>query len=264
MSAMKTSVSAPQQGFSLVELMIAMAIGLLLTLLVANLFVGSRSTNRTTDEMSRMQENIRSAYQLLTRSVRHAGYHSDPSRDPALLFTGGNVELTGTDSGGTAPDTLTVAFQGSGNGAGVPDTSVVDCLGRAYDQGITIVNTFSIAPGQNGNLALWCASSGAPATTAEVVPDVSNMQVLYGEDTDTGLNKDWTPNSYVPVNQVTNLSNVQAVRIALLFSTDSPSARTDRDTATYDLNGTIVGPFNDTAIRRVVVWNVNLRNRARY
>jgi type IV pilus assembly protein PilW len=261
---MNSSTAVRDRGFSLIELMIAMAIGLLLTLLVARLFVGSRDINRTTDDMSRMQENIRSAYQLLTRSVRHAGYRSDPAADPALLFTGSNIELTGTNGNGTASDTISIAFQGSGLGAGPGDSTVVDCIGRPFDQGVTVVNTFSIGPGQNGNPALLCTSNLTPVMTAEVVPDVSNMQILYGEDTGTGLNRDYTPNYFVPINSVTNLANVQSVRIALLFRTANPSARIGLDTATYNLNGTVVGPFNDTEIRRVVVWNVNLRNRSRY
>src|ERR1043165_7328718 len=50
------------QGFTLLELMIAMAIGLLLTLIIGTLFVQSRRTYLTTDDVSRMQENMRFAY----------------------------------------------------------------------------------------------------------------------------------------------------------------------------------------------------------
>ncbi|MGZ5145108.1 MAG: PilW family protein, partial [Burkholderiales bacterium] len=62
-------MSQNDRGFTLIELMVAMTIGLMLTLVVANLFLGSRATFQTTDETSRMQENIRYAYQLLTRSI---------------------------------------------------------------------------------------------------------------------------------------------------------------------------------------------------
>lgn len=258
------SLRARQRAFSLIELLVAMAIGLLLTLLVANLFVGSRNTNTTTDELSRMQENIRFTYQLLTRSMRHAGYRSDPSGEPAFVF-GTNRPVGGVEGAGTTADALTVSFQGSGTGAGAADAGVVDCLGRSFDQNVTVVNTFTIAPGANGSTALFCTSSGGlPTVTAEVVPDVDNMQVLYGEDTDAGLSQDWIPNKFVPLNQVGDLNNVVAVRIALLFSTNHPSTRTDSDTATYDLNGVVLGPFNDRQIRRAVVWNINLRNRSPY
>jgi hypothetical protein len=66
------------------------------------------------------------------------------------------------------------------------------------------------------------------------------------------------------MSQVANPNNIVAARIALLFSTNAPSTRTDFDTATYDLNGVVLGPFGDKQIRRVVVWNINLRNRSPY
>lgn len=255
------SLRPARRGFSLIELLVAMAIGLLLTLLVANLFVGSRNTNTTTDELSRMQENIRFTYQLMTRSVRHAGYRSDPSADPTLVFAGASPAVGGIEGVGQASDTLTLSFHGAGAG----DASVVDCLGRSFDQNVTVVNTFTIAPGANGSPALFCTSGGGlPTLTAEVVADVDNMQVLYGEDTDAGLSQDWIPNKFVPLTGVANLNNILAVRVALLFSTNHPSTRTDSDTATYDLNGVVLGPFNDRQIRRVVVWNINVRNRSRY
>src|SRR5437868_2366793 len=66
-------------GFTLIELMIAVTIGLLLTAVVAKLFVGSSATYQTTDEISRMQENIRFAFQLMSRTVHQAAYRSSPN-----------------------------------------------------------------------------------------------------------------------------------------------------------------------------------------
>jgi type IV pilus assembly protein PilW len=269
-------IRVKERGFSLIELLVAMAVGLLLTLLVANLFIGSRNTNTTTDEVARMQESIRFAHQLLTRSLRHAGYRSDPAADPALLFTGGNFVIFGTEGGGSVPDTLTVSFQGSGTGtgaAGAADAQVVDCHGSSFDQNITVKNTFSIATGANGAPALFCTSNVSGAdVTAEVVPDVENMQILYGEDTDVAT-RDYMPNAFVPFNQVTTLDNIIAVRVGLLFSTTNAAAataggsssRTDLGPTRYDLNGTTI-TINppDMQIRRSVVWNINLRNRSPY
>ena len=53
------------------------------------------------------------------------------------------------------------------------------------------VNTFSIQAGKNGANALFCSADGGPA--AEIVPDVDNMQVLYGVDTDANLVIDTLP-----------------------------------------------------------------------
>lgn len=61
-------------GFSLVELMVAMAIGLVVLTALGYVFIGSRQSFRTADAMSRIQENARYALQTMARDVRMAGY----------------------------------------------------------------------------------------------------------------------------------------------------------------------------------------------
>jgi type IV pilus assembly protein PilW len=243
-------------GFTLIELMVSMTIGLLLTIVVANLFLGSRATYQTTDETSRMQENIRYAYQLLTRTVHIGAYRSSPNTRLDQVFTAGNQAVNGTEGGGTVPDSFTIRFQGSGIGTGTgADGSIVNCQGGEVDAGTIMKSTFSIAAGANGSNALFCDNGvGAPV---EVVSDVDNMQILYGEDTDS----DMVADRYVVATSVSNFDNVVSVRAALLFRTTNISSSVLKDTGTYDLNGTVVGPFNDTRIRRVVTLNLNLRNR---
>jgi type IV pilus assembly protein PilW len=247
-------VSRRSGGFTLIELMVAVTIGLLLTLVVANLFLSSRATYQTTDEMSRMQENIRYAYQLLTRTVHLSGFRSSPNTYASTIFPAGTQAITGTDGGGTASDSFTVRYQGSGTGTGTgADGSVVDCQGGEVDAGVMATATFSIGAGTNGT-ALLCNNG---TSTVEVVPDVDNMQLLYGEDT----NGDMVADRYVAAGSVTNFDNVVTVRAALLFRTTNISAAAVRDTGTYTLNGTVIPAFNDTRIRKAVVINLNLRNR---
>lgn len=61
-------------GFSLVELMVAMTLGLIVVGAVGYVYLGSRAAFRTTDNMSRMQESARYALDALSRDVRMAGY----------------------------------------------------------------------------------------------------------------------------------------------------------------------------------------------
>jgi type IV pilus assembly protein PilW len=62
------------RGFSLVELMVAMAISLLLLMGVVALFVSSRASYETTERLSRVQENGRFALDQMTNDVRAAGF----------------------------------------------------------------------------------------------------------------------------------------------------------------------------------------------
>ncbi|MFA7387769.1 MAG: PilW family protein [Thiohalobacteraceae bacterium] len=66
-------VTRDQKGVSLVEIMIAMVIGLILTAGIIQLFMGSKQTYRFHDALSRVQENARFAVEALNYDIRMAG-----------------------------------------------------------------------------------------------------------------------------------------------------------------------------------------------
>jgi type IV pilus assembly protein PilW len=63
-----------QSGLTLIELMVAMTIGLLLLAGTASLFISNKRIYREQDEMSRLQENARFALEALIRDIRMAAY----------------------------------------------------------------------------------------------------------------------------------------------------------------------------------------------
>jgi type IV pilus assembly protein PilW len=259
---LKSTGRAASRGLTILELLVSVTIGLLLTVVIAQLFLNSRQTFATTDDMSRLQENVRFTQQLLTRSIHVAGYKSQPNSVTATVFSGNPVIASTPGTSPTDPDSLTIRFQGSRGLTGTADGYVLDCLGVEIDAGVMAVNTFFIGDGiggrpmgLNGRPALFCNNG---TTIAELVPDVANMQVLFGEDTDADL----TANRYV---EVPNMSNVVSVRIALMFTTPNDFVKTAVDNRTYEMLSTdpaaLLGPYLDRRIRRVVVTTVNLRNR---
>ncbi|HBZ30374.1 MAG TPA: prepilin-type cleavage/methylation domain-containing protein, partial [Nitrosomonas nitrosa] len=58
-------MATKQQGFTLVELMIAMTIGLILLGGVITILTSSQQVYRVNDALARMQENARYAFQVL-------------------------------------------------------------------------------------------------------------------------------------------------------------------------------------------------------
>lgn len=62
------------RGFTLVELMVALAIGLLLTIGVVQIFSASRSTYQLDEGLARAQENGRFAIEFMAREIRHAAH----------------------------------------------------------------------------------------------------------------------------------------------------------------------------------------------
>lgn len=68
--------SKNQQGFTLVEIMVSLTIGLFLTAGVVQVFLTTNQTNKVQENLSRMQENARFAMHFLTEGVRQSGYNS--------------------------------------------------------------------------------------------------------------------------------------------------------------------------------------------
>ena len=63
-----------QNGLSLVELMVAIVLGLILVAGIIELFVNNRQVYRVQDAQSRLQENGRYAMNVLSQSIERAGY----------------------------------------------------------------------------------------------------------------------------------------------------------------------------------------------
>lgn len=63
-----------QRGLTLIELMVAIVIGLILTAGVLQIFIGSQQTYRFQESLSRIQENGRFALETLARDLRGADY----------------------------------------------------------------------------------------------------------------------------------------------------------------------------------------------
>jgi len=96
-----------QAGFSLVELMVAVTIGLIVLAAVSSLFVTSKTTYNTTDNLARLQENARFAMHFLMSDIRkagHAGCLEDVTtvqnnlNSPAAFTYNANVPMEGMDN----------------------------------------------------------------------------------------------------------------------------------------------------------------------
>ncbi|MEO8001075.1 MAG: PilW family protein [Arenimonas sp.] len=60
-------------GFSLIELLIAVALGIVVVGATLGIFISNRQTYITAENVGRVQENARTAFELMTRDVREAG-----------------------------------------------------------------------------------------------------------------------------------------------------------------------------------------------
>lgn len=106
-----------QRGFNLIELMITLVLGLLVVLAAISMFISSRRLYTTTENMSRLQESARVAFELMARDLREAGGNACDNtlpvvnvlRDSATEWSRNwNVPLIGFDGG-----TLTQGVRGT-------------------------------------------------------------------------------------------------------------------------------------------------------
>ncbi len=112
------------RGFSLVELMVALTIGLIILSAVSMLFVSSKKTYTTQDSLARLQENARFAMQFIIKDLRLAGYY-------------GCIDEIG-------PDTVNSTLSGSTDffyNAQIPLEGLNDASGAWYPSGETTLPT---------------------------------------------------------------------------------------------------------------------------
>jgi type IV pilus assembly protein PilW len=164
------------RGFSVIELMVAMTIGLVLVASVIEIFLGNRQTWRVQEASSRMQENARFAFDTLARDLRMAGYQGCPSlravtpRAVALpavpAFTSTTV-IRGHQAGTTSwTPSLPTALSGTILGTDVVTIQFTEgcsahptgtLASTSADLGVSAANTCGFAPGD----ALLVSDCGA-------------------------------------------------------------------------------------------------------
>ena len=99
---MKIGAFMKPQGFTLVELMVGLAVGLFVSLAAISVFVSTRSLQTVSSSETRMNENARLALDILHQDLRSAGFQGCHQRtaDPvvSLLVSSGGLFLD-TNSG---------------------------------------------------------------------------------------------------------------------------------------------------------------------
>lgn len=171
-------------GLSLVELMVALALGLFILLGLSMLFLQMKTTFLAQDRLALLQDNERLALTILTATVRSAGYFPDPLNRqaaqelPAASGAFGSLAagqgLVGNTT--TAGDTLTSRYSAAGG-----DRLLVNCLGQTntLPNPQVFINTYSVSAAGE----LLCSTDGG-ATSTPLVSGVTALAVLYGTDTD--------------------------------------------------------------------------------
>jgi type IV pilus assembly protein PilW len=76
-----------EHGFTLVELLIAMAIGLIVLASISGAFISQRKTYALEEQNTQMIQTARAAMDMISSEVKMAGYHWDPTFASTLQTT---------------------------------------------------------------------------------------------------------------------------------------------------------------------------------
>lgn len=218
-----------QAGFTLIELMIALVLGLIVIAAVVNMYIGSSRSSTFTRGLQTMQENGRYGVSVLQRGFRLAGFSPDERIDPIDVANSGDEHIT-------------VVMQ-----------RTYDCNGNNTDTSTRpgyAINTYRLT-----GSTITCEGSGANSSPMPLVEGVDMFRVLYGLDTDD----DDVPESYVDYESSIPANQIVGIRFALLVNSGI-EIRTRPSTENHVvLNGTF--PVTDRKTRHVFSSTVMLRNR---
>jgi len=143
-----------QAGVTLVEILITLAIGLIVTLAVAVTYVGSRTTATAVDNLSRLNENAKLTLDFLSREIQMAGFYPSIFPNPAQPLLRGeyinlkaprrayNAGIFGCDGAPFDPTTAnnTTTFGCGAAVAGAPDSLVVNYFTTVSQQDVGLDN----------------------------------------------------------------------------------------------------------------------------
>ncbi len=203
------------RGFSLIELMVAIAIGLLLLFGLDMVFVTMNQTYTLRQKLSAFQDNERMAMWILASSIRNAGWFPNPVSTTPLVFTtaaasfpasgaySAGQSLSGTTGTGN-DDSLSVRF--------IAGTSAFQGCSAQLNQGDRYTDAFSVSGGY-----LTCTetdNTSGVVNAVNLIAGVSGMVVRYGVDT----NGSGSVTQYQSASSVSLWSAVKTVKVTLQFA----------------------------------------------
>lgn len=295
---MRSGIHGQMRGFSLIELMVSLAIGLVVVGAVLVSYIASGQTNKRQAAYAEMNENAQLAVSIIQHDLLLAGYAQALGTVTVAGVTTFNRTFSGNPvfgcgTGFTTPNTsaalTSVGCASSGAAAieisyeadlsnSVPTSTSnlpSDCLGNGLNPQTATVglntttfyvanNRYYLTTGSTGRSELHCASSRTPAATGQpLVDNVENMQIWYGESAAAGSRQIVRYVTAATGNTIV-WTNVVSVRICLLMRSAEPVLSSEDVTAGmagYLDCDSSSQTSSDRYVRRAYFSTTTLRNK---
>ena len=245
------------RGFSVIEMVLVMAMTVTISAVFLQLMVGNSQTARFHENLSISQENGRHSLYLLSQSTRMAGYRNRINLGTLIpLYQGAcnGFSPCTFDGGGTNNDQVAIQYE--------PITGS-DCAGNPVLVGEVTADVYYIAadPINNNVRTLFCrgfnpATAVARGPEQALVQGVENLQALYGVSS-TGTE---VVDQYQVASAVMDWANVRNIRFGVLVNSGIAGLRFDNLTRTFNILESGVLSFTDTTPRYVYTSTASIIN----
>jgi type IV pilus assembly protein PilW len=216
--------SSNQRGFTLLEIMIAMSIGLFLLGALVTIVQSNKAVFLNQNQLVQLQDSERMAMTLMAEVIQEAGYFPDPTTNTVggtLIASGAFANgqaITGNYIAAAPGDTIAVRYMtapldGILNCSGVPNPNPVGGANILY------VNQFNVVVTAGVGQLICNVTIGAVTTPYTLVNGVTNLRVFYGVKTNVAAAGN-NPDTYLLGSQMTaaNFSSVITVMVQLTFN----------------------------------------------
>ena len=205
----KVNTLLNQQGWTITEMMIAITLGLFILLTATGLLLSSKTSYVMQDQNASIQETGRYAVEVLSRSVRQAGYENwNNGTMPLLNGADFSANVIGMDAmtlkkttagldGATSTDAVNgsdvLALRFFGESAYGEAGAILNCAGLAVAEPTSFQTAdqergwsiFFVAKDSAGEPELRCKYQSKTSWSADAIArGVESFQVLYGIDLD--------------------------------------------------------------------------------
>jgi type IV pilus assembly protein PilW len=238
----RSSHSRHAAGLTLIELMVALAIGSVLILGLVQVFGASRAAYVTSEGMSRVQENARFALEYLQRDIRMAGHFgcvNDQAHwireqgDLVNHFTGAtatthplnfNVSIQGFEATNTAPNnTVTLGAAAAGWSPALPAQ----------------ISTLNPLPGSDIIALRYLSEGGVPVTALSAAGTNTVVSFADADSTVTAARRDTLTSEGVAGPTLFGVSDCSRVDVFPVSGTNLPSGQVTSNNALFNNEYTV-------------------------
>ncbi|MGD9849233.1 MAG: prepilin-type N-terminal cleavage/methylation domain-containing protein, partial [Desulfuromonas sp.] len=210
-----------QRGFTLVEVLIALAISGLLLTAVYSAFLSQQRSYLAQDQVAEVQQNIRAGIDKMVQELRMAGF--DPYRSGTAGFTQASATSVGF--------TLVADDDGIDNN----NDGTIDENGE-----LTILSFDLFDAYGDGDTDIGRQAGSSAATKRAIAENIDQLEFLYF-DQDGGI---------LDTSITANLRRIHSVQISLLARADRPDTQFTNTETYTTASGAVWGPYNDNFRRR--------------